>query len=165
MNRHDKVAHWKTNRCTGYASITIAVVFLLVSLLSCSSLSKTSRWRMDGYSMEPNLTDGQFVNVEEVNLTDLQRGDLIIFEWDDGTLLKRLIALPGETVEVKQGHILINGQIYKEPYEVVPPDYEQEPLKLGKDEYFVLGDNRNKSADSHAFGPIKGNTIIGRVVQ
>jgi signal peptidase I len=120
---------------------------------------------MDGYSMEPNLTDGQIVEVETVSPTELRRGDLIVFAWNERTLLKRVIALPGEIIEIQQGHILIDGQIYDEPYEVVPLEYELEARKLANDEYFVLGDNRNDSADSHNFGPIKAETIMGRVIQ
>jgi len=119
---------------------------------------------MDGHSMEPNLTDGQFVEAEPVEeLSTLQRGDIVIFEWNRAPLLKRLIGLPGETIEIRQGSIIIDGEVYDEPYEVIAPEYAQEPIKLGEDEYYVLGDNRNDSRDSHNFGPITGEMIKERV--
>jgi signal peptidase I len=120
---------------------------------------------MDGKSMEPNLNDGQTVEAESIeDLSSLQRGDIIIFEWEENSLLKRLVGLPGETIEIRQGSIIINGEVYNEPYDVIPPEYEREPIKLGQDEYYVLGDNRNDSRDSHNFGPITGEMIKGRVI-
>ena len=145
-------------------SLVLTVVLLLGGLVSCA-LSSTSQWRMDGKSMEPNLNDGQTVEAESIeDLSSLQRGDIIIFEWEENSLLKRLVGLPGETIEIRQGSIIINGEVYNEPYDVIPPEYEREPIKLGQDEYYVLGDNRNDSRDSHNFGPITGEMIKGRVI-
>ena len=115
--------------------------------------------------MEPNLKDGQIVVSEPIEeVSSLQRGDIIILEWNEESLMKRLIALPGESIEIRQGSILINGKVYDEPYDVIPPDYDLESAKLGVNEYFVLGDNRNESRDSHNFGPITGEMIKGRVL-
>ncbi len=115
--------------------------------------------------MEPNLKKGQIVVVEPVeDLSSLRRGDIILLEWNGNSLIKRLIGLPGETIEVHQGSILVNGTVYDEPYNVIKPKYEQGPVQLGKDEYYVLGDNRNDSRDSHQFGPITGEIIKGRVI-
>jgi len=145
-------------------SVFIIVIFLLSSLTSCKA-GNTSRWKMDGNSMEPNLNDGQIVEAEPINdLSTLSRGDIIVFKWNDRLLLKRLIALPGEIIEIREGHIIIDGKIYDEPYKVALLEYKREPLKLGKNEYYLLGDNRNESADSHAFGPITGEMIEARVI-
>jgi signal peptidase I len=120
---------------------------------------------MDGKSMEPNLKDGQVVITEPVDdLSGLQRGDIIILDWNGNSLLKRLIGLPGETIEIRQGSILINGEVYSETYDVIQQEYEREPIKLGEDEYYILGDNRNDSRDSHQFGPITGDMIKARVI-
>jgi signal peptidase I len=130
-----------------------------------SLFGNTSRLKMAGKSMEPNFSDGQTIVAEPVeDIASLHRGDVIIFTQDGNLMIKRLIALPGETVEIHQGSIIINGEVYKEPYKVIPPTYEQEPLKLGEDEYYVLGDNRDESSDSHNFGPITGKMITKRVV-
>ncbi len=149
-----------------FIRLVLAVVLLLAGLVSCK-LTNTSRWKVDSKSMEPNLKEGQFVVVEPVeDLSSLRRGDIILLEWNGNSLIKRLIGLPGETVEIRQGSILINGAVYDEPYDAIKPKYEQGPVKLGKDEYYVLGDNRNDSRDSHqsGFGPITSEMIKGRVV-
>jgi signal peptidase I len=151
-------SHFQTVR------IFLVALVLLGSTLSCT-LGNTSHWKVDGKAMEPNFSDGQFVQVESLeDLSSLKRGDVIIFEWNETTLLKRLIGLPGETVEIREGSIYIDGKVYDEPYEVSTAEYEREPIKLGEDDYYVLGDNRNDSRDSHQFGPITSEMIIGRVL-
>jgi len=119
--------------------------------------------QMSGYSMEPAITDSQKLYTEEVSLSDLNRGDIIYFEISNALLVKRLIGLPGETIEVRDGKIYIDGEILVENYEISVPEYVVLPITLGEDEYFVLGDNRNNSKDSHDYGPIKGDQIKGRV--
>lgn len=78
-------------------------------------------------------------------------------------LVKRLIALPGEKIEVHDGNVYINDEILVEEYETTIPEYVVDPITLGPDEFFVLGDNRNNSKDSHEYGPIKGDQIRGRI--
>ncbi len=113
--------------------------------------------------MEPNYSDGQIVDVDPVELEDLKRGDVILIEDDNGRMfLKRLIGLPSETIEIKNGQILINSAVLDEPYKASSPKYEEARLKLDEDEYYVLGDNRSNSADSHLWGPISGGQIKGR---
>jgi signal peptidase I len=119
---------------------------------------------MIGNSMEPTIKDGQVIVAKSIDdIANLQRGDIILINREENALIRRLIALPGETIEINQGTILINGAVYNEPYEVIPATYLQEPLQLGKDEYYVLGDNREDSIDSHSFGPITGEMILKRV--
>ena len=128
-------------------------------------LGNTSRLKMAGNSMEPNVRDGQTVVAKKVeDVTSLHRGDIITFTQDGNLMIKRLIALPGETVEIRQGAIYIDGQVYDEPYEAIAPIYEQQTLQLGENEYYVLGDNRAESVDSHDFGPITSEVIQGRVI-
>lgn len=77
-------------------------------------------------------------------------------------LVKRVIGLPGEKVAVKDGKVLIDGKPLDEPYVAEAADYKYGPRKLGDNEYFVLGDNRRNSQDSHVWGPIKQEGFIGR---
>lgn len=150
-----------------FAVILVVVVIAGIVFVRSSSTAfmNTSRLRMTGNSMEPNFSDGQTILAEPVNdVSSIQRGDVIIFTQDGAMMVKRLIGLPGETIEIRQGSILINGQVYDEPYKVIAANYEQEPIKLGADEFYVLGDNRNESSDSHNFGPVPGKTINKRVV-
>jgi signal peptidase I len=123
-----------------------------------------SRIRQTGYSMEPNISDGDMFKVEEIPLTALQRGDLIIVKDNDKILLKRLIGLPNETVSIRDGTVFINGSALDEPYEVVPGTYTMDEVQLDNDSYFFLGDNRPDSIDSHQLGPVKGDAIIGKAI-
>ena len=124
-------------------------------------------------SMVPTLKVGDRVLVNKLSykLHDPRRGDIVVFKAppaaataDIKDLVKRLVGLPGETIEGKEGHIYINGKVLNEPY--LPKDVKSRtfgPEKVPPDSYFMLGDNRQYSKDSTFFGPIKRNQFIGRV--
>ena len=114
--------------------------------------------------MEPNISDGDVFIVEEIPLADLQRGDSIVLEHDGKLLLKRLIGLPNETVSIHDGTLFINGTALDEPYEVVPATSAMDEVQLDADSYFILGDNRPDSTDSHQLGPVKGAAIKGKAI-
>ena len=133
-------------------------IFVLVNTL-------TGRFRIDGSSMEPNLHDGEYVIVNRIvyRLYVPQRGDIVVFRRDASReFIKRVIAVPGETVEVKGGRVLVNGNPLDEPYIAAPNAYTMEPRTIGPNEYFVLGDNRNNSSDSHNWGAILSSAIDGK---
>ena len=137
---------------------------------------------VDGDSMEPTLSNNDNLIVDKISyrFRDPQRFDIIVFPFqykEDTYYIKRIIGLPGETVNIdEQGKIYINGEVLSESYgrEVIKPEYiglAAQPIVLGEDEYFVLGDNRNNSSDSRAVmsdgitplvGNIKREDIIGR---
>ncbi len=124
-------------------------------------------FRIEGFSMEPNFHDGQylFVNKLEYMLHPPQRGDVIVFLPPSSTtrdFIKRVIALPGERVEIVDGVVLINGIKLDEPYPTNFGTYSYGPAVVGPDEYFVLGDNRNNSSDSHTWGTLPDKKIIGK---
>ena len=134
------------------------VIFVVVNTL-------TGRFRIDGSSMEPNLHDGEYVIVNRIvyRLHPPQRGDIVVFRRDaNREFIKRVVAVPGETVEVKGGRVLVNDQPIEEPYIAAPSAYTMEPRTIGPDEYFVLGDNRNNSSDSHNWGTIQSSAIDGK---
>ena len=134
------------------------VIFVLVNTL-------TGRFRIDGSSMEPNLHDGEYVIVNRIvyRLHPPQRGDIVVFRRDASReFIKRVIGVPGETVEVKGRHVYINNRPIEEPYIAAPNAYTMEPRTIGPDEYFVLGDNRNNSSDSHNWGTIQSSAIDGK---
>ena len=122
-------------------------------------------------SMEPTLEVGDRVLVNKLSydLHDVNRGDLVVFERPDGSagdikdLIKRVIGLPGETVEIRDGSVLIDGRVLDEPYladdEVL---VEFAPVQVPEDQVFVMGDNRDDSRDSRVFGPITIDSIVGR---
>lgn len=122
-------------------------------------------------SMAPTLkvNDRVLVNKLSYDLHDVHRGDLIVFESppNEGSqtkdLIKRVIGLPGETVESQDGHILIDGQVLREPY--LGPDVTTGPVEkitIPPDHLWVMGDNRPNSRDSRFFGAIPESLVIGR---
>lgn len=99
----------------------------------------------------------------------LQRGDIIMFEappasGESDDLVKRIIGLPGETLEVREGKVWINGEALEEPYLAQIPNYEYGPVKIPEDSYIMLGDNRNNSKDSHVWGLLPQENIKGRLL-
>lgn len=130
---------------------------------------------VDGGSMETTLSHQDNLIVDKITyrFSDPKRFDIIVFPFqyeEDTFYIKRIIGLPGETVQIdEQGKIYINGEVLEESYgrEVIRPDnigIAAEPVVLGEDEYFVMGDNRNNSSDSRTemVGNIHRKDIIGR---
>lgn len=133
------------------------------------------RTEVSGGSMEATLDDGDNLIVDKLTyrFRDPERFDIIVFPFqyqEETYYIKRIIGLPGETVQIDEsGTIYINGEVLKESYgkEVIKPEnigLAAEPVTLGEDEYFVMGDNRNSSSDSRTqiVGNIKRDKIIGR---
>ena len=114
--------------------------------------------------MEPNYSVGQIFTIEAINPSELKRGDIVNYNSQGKQYLHRLIGLPNETVEIKDGKVFIDNKPLQEPYKVNPPSYVMQAIKLGENEYFVLGDNRDLTADSHIRGPIQGGDILGRAI-
>ena len=119
--------------------------------------------KVAGSAMEPNYHDGQTIQTEDVDPSELKRGDVIIFDRDGNDIMFRLIGLPGETVAIHDGEVFINSVVLDEPYDVIAPTYTFDEILLDDNEYFVLGDNRDESTDSHVEGPISGESIKKRV--
>jgi signal peptidase I len=125
-------------------------------------------------SMMPTLQAGDRLIVEKVSylVHDPQHGDIIVFKappaliaqniHDDFT--KRIIGLPGDVVAVKDGQVWVNGRAIAEPYLQSLPAYNYGPVTIPTEQYFVLGDNRNHSYDSHFWGFVPQRSLIGRAV-
>jgi signal peptidase I len=115
-------------------------------------------------SMAPTLTKGDRIAVDTRGGGNPRRGELWVFTMPNGAAgVKRVIGLPGETIEVKGGQVLIDGKALAEPYLSTPPSYTLARVTLGPEQYFLLGDNRNASFDSHVWGPAPRKLFIGRV--
>ncbi|MEM7794531.1 MAG: signal peptidase I [Cyanobacteria bacterium P01_C01_bin.118] len=127
-------------------------------------------------SMKPTLQVNDRLVIEKISyrFQAPQRGDIVVF-WPPAEInnnkdafIKRIVALPGDTIEVTDGKVLVNGEVQQESYIQAPPDYEQPPLTIPASSYFVLGDNRNSSYDSHAWkiaNPfVPEDQIIGKAV-
>lgn len=150
-------------------------LYLLIVLVITLGVVKFvgERTRVNGDSMESTLSDGDNLIVNKVTyrFSDPKRFDIVVFPFkyaNQTYYIKRIIGLPGETIRIdNQGNIYINGEILKESYgtEVIrEPGLAAEEITLGEDEYFVLGDNRNKSVDSRdpSVGTVKKSSIIGK---
>ncbi len=149
---------------------TLVLIMAIYALVDLASV----RFYVDGPSMEPNFFTAQRVIVSRVNylLGAPDRGEILVFEspddpQNDPPLIKRVIGLPGDTIEIRDQVVFVNGQQLNEPYINAPgltSPNEYNNLTLGPDEYFMMGDNRNRSRDSRAFGPIKREHIIGEAL-
>lgn len=154
--------------------ITTSLYVLLVLCLSYLFITFVGqRTEVQGSSMEATLSNGDQLIVDKISyrFRDPKRYDIIVFpfRYEDNTFyIKRIIGLPGETIQIDgEGNIWVNGEILEESYgrEMIrDPGIAAEPITLGEDEYFVMGDNRNNSSDSRveAVGNIHRNEIIGR---
>ncbi|MCB8943773.1 MAG: signal peptidase I [Ardenticatenaceae bacterium] len=123
------------------------------------------RYRIDGSSMNPTLVDGEYLIINNLSyyLDEPQRGDVIVFRHPNNelNLIKRVIGLPGDTVEIKDGQVIVNGVVLDEPYIKAAPNYNGR-WDVPEDNYFVLGDNRNNSSDSHSWSYLPEGNIIGK---
>jgi signal peptidase I len=127
--------------------------------------------KVEGTSMAPLLSDQEriFINKFVYRFEAIHRGDVVVFWYPldrSKSFIKRVIALPGETVTIRQGVVTVNGTVVPEPY--VPPQYEDVsdygPTTVPADSYFVMGDHRISSNDSRVFGPVPSQFIYGRAV-
>lgn len=121
-----------------------------------------------GTSMEPNFETGQRLIVNKIiyKFDELKRGDVVVLRPPSDTnaeYLKRVVGLPGESVEIKNGLVYIDGEPLSEPYILDSPNYTMKKLEVPQGYCFVLGDNRNNSNDSHIWGPLPQGNIIGKV--
>ncbi len=119
--------------------------------------------RVDGNSMRKTLEDGDILLLYK--MAKFERNDIIVLDEkeDNEIIIKRIIALPGETIKIQNGKIYINDKEYNDEFAYGDTsDYEQ--VTLGENEYFILGDNRLISKDSRYFGTITEDEIIGKVV-
>ncbi|HVC35743.1 MAG TPA: signal peptidase I [Chloroflexota bacterium] len=163
------------------------VIFLIVQ-------SIVKNFKVEGTSMEPTLHNNEFLLVDKAVFWSVntaaaqrvvpsaapsegtnrvfvfhgpQRGNIIVFEYPRDTsrdFIKRVIGLPGDTVEIHDQHVYVNGRALAEPYIMAAPDYSMAAVTVPPGQYFVLGDNRNDSSDSHVWGTVPFDDIIGEAL-
>lgn len=149
----------------GYMAVVLVLAGLIVTYVG-------QRTMVSGSSMENTLSDRDNLIVDKITyrFSEPKRFDIIVFPYqyeEDTYYIKRIIGLPGETVQIVDGDILINGEVLNESYgreRIESSGTAIDPITLGDDEYFVMGDNRNESADSREpdVGNIKRADLIGR---
>jgi signal peptidase I len=147
-------------------AIAFALVFGFVKPVVADS------FYVDSGSMEPTLhgcegcvNDRVLVNKLAYGLSDVERGDIVLFESpvDGKVLIKRAVGLPGDTLEIRAGKLYLNGEPREEPY--LHPDAQHSPpfgpVTVPEGHFFAMGDNRTGSTDSRSYGPVSGENLIG----
>lgn len=171
--------------------VEILQTVLLTILIFVAVRSVVQNFKVDGASMEPTLHSGQYLLINKLAYFRLEgaplelvdqlgvvqadgestyvfggpdRGDIIVFRYPgrpDRDFIKRVIALPGDTIEVDRGHVYVNGEFLEEDYIRALPTYSVPRQNVPDGKYFVLGDNRPNSSDSHIWGYVPAENIIG----
>lgn len=162
----EPVATWR--QPTSEIIREIVETLLLTLLIFWLVNAVIGRNRIEGPSMQPNFWTGEYLISSKLSyyLDDPWRGDVIVFRHpnNSGTnLIKRVIGLPGDTVVVRDQQVYVNGVALEEPYINSPPAYSGE-WEVPPDNYFVLGDNRNNSSDSHNWNFVPRDHIIGKAL-
>lgn len=149
-------------------------IFMLVLVCFIGVYTAGHRTRVEGNAMYPTLADGDSILIDQISYRFFKpvRYDVVVFpsRFAENTYyIKRVIALPGETVQITDGTVYVNGEALKERFPFDPIEnggLAQTPVTLGEDEYFVLGDNRNSSSDSREpiIGNIRGEDMIGKAL-
>jgi signal peptidase I len=142
------------------------VVLAVVLFVGINTVS--ARVRVDGVSMNPTLQNGEFILVNRLayRFGEVQRGDIIVFhhpEVPQQDLIKRIIGLPGDEIVIDNGSVRLNGELLDEPYIAAAPVYNGQWL-ISEGTLFVLGDNRNNSEDSHKWGLLPIDNVLGRAI-
>jgi signal peptidase I len=162
---------------------------LLTLLIFFAVRAVVQNFKVEGTSMEPTLHNSQFLIINKATYTradgtpfervlrkteqsgpifvfgEPQRGDIVVFRFpQDPTkdFIKRIIGVPGDTVEVRKGRVVLNGQVLEEAYIQPGANYDRAPEYVPAGHYYVLGDNRPNSSDSHVWGLVPADNLIGK---
>ena len=128
----------------------------------------TARVLVDGFSMRPTLDNGQYVLVNKIAFRSSlpEYGDIVVFHFPvdpNQDFIKRVMGLPGDEISVSDGKMIINGYSLSEPYIAASPAYTGK-WTVPEGQIFVLGDNRNNSSDSHSWGPVPMENVVGKAI-
>ncbi len=160
-----EVTAWQAVRQALAEAAQVVIPALVLALIVHLFLAQATV--VFGQSMEPNLHPHQRLIVDKISyrLHAPQRNDIVVIRLPDmdELLVKRIVALPGELVEIRAGIVYVNGEAVAEPFPHDMTPYDMTPIILGPLSYFVLGDNRSNSNDSRSFGPVTLDEILGRV--
>ena len=152
----------------GRFALDILETLILAVVLFLGINAISARVRVDGFSMLPTLKDGEFVLVNKLSYRFgvVERGDIIVFHFPVNPkeeLIKRVIGLPGDHVVIQNQQVSVNDQVINETYIAAEPLYSGE-WNVTDGTLFVLGDNRNDSSDSHAWGLLPYENVVGKAV-
>lgn len=157
VKEQEKVEVKEENQAVQLIKALIPYVIILVAVVLIRSFIVTPVI-VNGPSMQPTLEGGEVMILNK--LDKIERFDIVVVNTGSEDIIKRVIAMPGETISCEDGIIYVNGRKQEEDYsEGITSDFEK--VTLADDEYFVMGDNRENSADSRRFGPFKESQIKG----
>jgi signal peptidase I len=152
----------------------VAAAFTGFMAVPVAGASVAQPWHVQGHSMEPGIEDGSVLLVDTVSpqLTGYGRGDIVVLPTPVTTsygypvLVKRIVAVPGDRVDIRDGQLRVNGRIAVEPYlapgTFIPPGSRPISMVIPPGSVFVMGDHRQSSFDSKAFGPVPITSLLGR---
>lgn len=150
--------------------VVLFIVLLIVILWKSNYMHNYKCFNTRGYSMRPAIVCGDEVEVRKRKLP--KRGDIIAIKFGKENFIKRCIAIPGDTVQIKDGQVILNGIVQDESAYIEAARNTENyagrlemPITLQEGQYVVLGDNRNESHDSRDFGLVKAENIIGTVIK
>lgn len=140
--------------------ILAVLIFLVIRVV-------VQNYRIQGQSMEPNFQDGQYLLVNKLayRLGEYSRGDVIVFRYPNDPskdYIKRVVGLPGDTVEIRDGVLYVNGEAANEPYNHFPMVRNIAPQTVEAGNLYVLGDNRPASSDTRSWGQLDQSFVIGK---
>ncbi len=152
--------------------LIIEALIVIASLLGCVSKAEDSVV-FQGASMLPTIHDGEKIPVKKFepgSKVEVQRGDIIVFLYPKDTskfYIKRIVGLPGDKIEIREGEVFVNGNKLDEPYldsKFNQSRASQQPLSIEEYSYYVLGDNRDASSDSRYWGVVPEKNILAKAV-
>jgi len=174
---HDPVTKTKTRKIalTFFLEL-VQIVAISLAIIIPIRYFLVQPFYVKGTSMEPNFFDREYLIIDELSyrFSEIKRGDIVVFHYPNNPkeyFIKRIIGLPGETIEIKNSKITVYNDKHPNGFQVVEKEYLADSvytsqnlnITLDNDQYFVLGDNRPMSYDSRFFGPISKEVIVGRV--
>lgn len=142
-------------------TVGLAVIIFLIIRIGIQN------YRIEGQSMEPNFHDGEYLIVNKLayRLGEYERGDVIVFQYPNDPskdYIKRIIGLPGDTVEIRDGQLFVNNTQIEEPYLHMPNTRDEPPTVVEAGHLYVMGDNRPASSDTRSWGQLGQNFVIGQ---
>jgi signal peptidase I len=157
----------KRSPIVSFAIETLQTVLMAIVLYFIIDLM-LGRVRVENISMEPTLHANEFILVNKMayRIGDFHRGDVVVFHYPRNPsedYIKRIIGLPGDRVRIQDGRVYVNDQPLEEAYTAASPSYVGE-WSVPEDQIFVLGDNRNQSSDSHTWGFVPHEYVVGRAL-
>jgi len=165
------ISHFNLRQIVKWSGFLLIALFLTIPL----RLFVARPFVVSGDSMKPDFDQNEYLVIDEISyhFDKPKRGDVIIMRYPldpSKFYIKRIVGLPGETLALRSGEVMILGKdgaintTLQEPYIAAPSVKESDVTQLGNDEYYVLGDNRLVSSDSRAWGPLQEKYIVGRVL-